>query len=152
MLYGIDVSRYQELIDWQKVKKSGVRFAIIKASEGEGYIDPMFEENLRGAVEAGILPGSYHFFLPRYDPLAQARHYVRVLQEYAVDAPTLPPCIDLETPGLGKSSLHHLHPCRQYICRRSNRSTSDWSGLLGRFQPRKRDLLFSRYCPANRRL
>lgn len=106
MLYGIDVSRYQELIDWQKVKKSGVRFAIIKASEGEGYIDPMFEENLRGAVEAGILPGSYHFFLPRYDPLAQARHYVRVLQEYAVDAPTLPPCIDLETPGLGKSGLN----------------------------------------------
>jgi lysozyme len=106
MLYGIDVSHHQELIDWQKVRKSGVRFAFIKASEGEGFIDPMYEQNLRGAVDASILPGSYHFFLPRYDPLAQARHYVRVLQENAVDAPCLPPCIDLETPGLGKSGLN----------------------------------------------
>jgi lysozyme len=106
MIYGIDVSHYQDLIDWTKVKKSGVRFAFIKASEGESYIDPSFEENIKGAVEAGVLPGTYHFFLPRYDPLAQARQYVKVLQENAVDAPTLPPCIDLETPGLGKSGLN----------------------------------------------
>ena len=106
MIYGIDVSHHQEEIDWLKVKKSGVRFAFIKSSEGVDYSDPMFEENIRGAVEAGVLPGSYHFFLPRYDPLLQARHYVEVLRDNAVDAPTLPPCIDLETPGLGKSSLN----------------------------------------------
>ncbi len=106
MIYGIDVSHHQGFIDWLKVKKSGARFAFIKASEGEGYADPMFDENIHGAVEAGVLPGSYHFFLPRYDPLAQARHYARVLQENAVDAPSLPPCIDLETPGLGKSGLN----------------------------------------------
>lgn len=106
MLHGIDVSHHNEWIDWPKVKQAGVRFAIIKASEGTGYIDPLFEQNLKGALDADILPGSYHFFLPRFDPLAQARHYVRVLQENAVDAPTLPPCIDLETAGLTKAALN----------------------------------------------
>jgi lysozyme len=106
MLFGIDVSHHQDWIDWQKVRTSGVRFAIIKASEGEEYIDPMFEQNMRGAAEADIVTGSYHFFLPRYDPLAQARHYVRTLQELAGGRPTLPPCVDIETPGLGKSGFN----------------------------------------------
>ncbi len=106
MIYGIDVSHHNEWIDWPKVKQAGVRFAIIKATEGNGYIDPLYEENLKGALKAGILPGSYHFFLPRFDPLEQARHYVRVLQENQTSAPTLPPCIDLETAGLTKAALN----------------------------------------------
>jgi len=106
MLFGIDVSHHQGWIDWQKVRTSGVRFAIIKASEGDGFIDPMFEENMRAAGEAGIVTGTYHFFLPRFDPLAQARHYVRTLQEQAGSRPTLPPCVDVETPGLGKTGLN----------------------------------------------
>jgi lysozyme len=106
MLHGIDVSHHNEWIDWPRVRQSGVRFAIIKASEGNGYIDPLYEQNLKGALSSGIMPGSYHFFLPRIDPLEQARHYVRVLQENAVDAPTLPPCIDIETAGLTKAALN----------------------------------------------
>ena len=106
MLFGIDVSHHQDWIDWQKVRSSGVRFAIIKASAGEGYIDPMFEQNMRGAAAAEIVTGSYHFFLPRYDPLAQARHYLRTLQELAGGQATLPPCVDIETPGLGKSGFN----------------------------------------------
>lgn len=99
MLYGIDVSHYQEEIDWPKVKASGVSFAILKASEGTGYIDPMFEVNFRGALAAGIVPGTYHFYLPRYDAAQQAAHYLSVLKEVVGSQPCLPPCIDLETSG-----------------------------------------------------
>ncbi len=106
MLFGIDVSYHQGLIDWPKVRTSGVRFAIIKASEGEGYTDPMFEQNMLSAAEAEIVAGTYHFFLPRYDPLAQARHYVKTLQELGGGKPTLPPCVDIETPGPGKSAYN----------------------------------------------
>jgi len=106
MLFGIAVSYHQGLIDWPKVRTSGVRFAIIKASEGEGYTDPMFEQNILGAAEAEIVAGTYHFFLPRYDPLAQARHYVKTLQELGGGKPTLPPCVDIETPGPGKSAYN----------------------------------------------
>jgi lysozyme len=107
MLHGIDVSHHNEWIDWQKVRQAGVRFAFIKATEGNGYIDPLYEQNLQGALACGILPGAYHFFLPRFDPLEQARHFVRVLQENAVDAPTLPPVIDIETAGLTRAAFSH---------------------------------------------
>jgi lysozyme len=106
MLFGIDVSHHQDWIDWQKVRTSGVRFAFIKASEGSEYIDPMFEENMRGAAESDIIAGTYHFFLPRLDPLSQARHYVKTLQELGGNRPTLPPCVDIETPGLGKTGFN----------------------------------------------
>lgn len=106
MLYGIDASHYQELIDWKKVKASGINFAILKASEGVGFEDPMFEQNVRGALENGILPGSYHFFLPRLDPIQQAKHYAAVLKASVGKRACLPPCVDLETTGLGKEGMN----------------------------------------------
>ena len=106
MLNGIDVSHYQEAIDWPKVKASGVRFAIIKASEGTGMIDPMFEENFRGAVDAGIVPGTYHFFLPTLDALQQAQHYWGVIKEIVGSHACLPPAIDLETAGATKAAMN----------------------------------------------
>ena len=54
MIHGIDVSHHQDTIDWPMVRKAGVRFAFIKASEGEEYVDPMFDLNIHGAVEAGV--------------------------------------------------------------------------------------------------
>lgn len=106
MLYGIDVSHYQEEIDWEKVKGSGVKFAILKASEGTTYVDEMFEENFRGATAAGIVPGTYHFFLPSLDPLKQAEHYLSVLQEVVGAQPCLPPCMDLETAGGTRAAMN----------------------------------------------
>ncbi|MDY4784942.1 GH25 family lysozyme [Pygmaiobacter massiliensis] len=61
---GIDVSSYQGVIDWAKVKASGVDFAIIRAltwSKTAGYyvIDPYFEYNVRNAKANGIKVGAY---------------------------------------------------------------------------------------------
>ena len=42
---GIDVSKWQGEIDWQAVKDSGVRFAILRAGYGQGVLDPTFAEN-----------------------------------------------------------------------------------------------------------
>lgn len=61
-ILGIDVSHYQGTIDWQQVAATGVvKFALIKATEGTGYIDPSFADNVRGARAHGIIPGAYHF-------------------------------------------------------------------------------------------
>jgi lysozyme len=106
MLRGIDVSHYQEDIDWAKVKASGVRFVFIKASEGKNEVDPMFEENFRGAVDAGIVPGTYHFYRPLLDPLEQAAHYLSVIKEVIGSHPCLPPCIDLETAGVTRTVMN----------------------------------------------
>lgn len=64
---GIDVSRYQEDIDWNKVAEAGVEYAIIRVgirgwgSEGRIVLDEKFEQNIQGATAAGIKVGVYFF-------------------------------------------------------------------------------------------
>lgn len=63
---GIDVSSYQKDIDWKKVKKAGVDFAIIRAGirgYGSGKLveDEKFKQNIKGAKAAGIDVGVYFF-------------------------------------------------------------------------------------------
>ena len=60
---GIDVSRYQENIDWETVANAGMEVAIIKSSEGVDYTDPNFEVNYEGAKAAGLKVGFYHFLI-----------------------------------------------------------------------------------------
>lgn len=61
---GIDVSVYQDEIDWDKVKKTGnVEFAIIKAGYGKlpTQIDPWFERNYQECKRVGIPVGAYWY-------------------------------------------------------------------------------------------
>ena len=64
---GIDVSKYQDNIDWAKVKASGVEYAIIRlgfrgmGTEGTCELDPFFKQNVEGALAAGIEVGVYFF-------------------------------------------------------------------------------------------
>lgn len=63
---GIDVSEYQGVIDWEKVKGAGVEFAIIRAgyrTYGGGVItlDNSLITNIDGANAAGIDVGVYFF-------------------------------------------------------------------------------------------
>jgi len=91
-LEGIDVSHYQAEVNWPEV--SGIAFAYLKASEGTQFTDPCFAANWVGAGAQGILRGAYHFFRPRQDPVAQARHFLQV--QGVVGAGDLPPVVDLE--------------------------------------------------------
>ena len=62
---GIDVSKYQGTIDWQRVAASGVRFAFVRVGWAgyEGGIDegadPCFDRNMKGALAAGLAVGAY---------------------------------------------------------------------------------------------
>jgi GH25 family lysozyme M1 (1,4-beta-N-acetylmuramidase) len=67
---GIDVSRFQGVIDWNAVAGSGIRFAFVQASRGSGLdctvrpdqcgADPFFATNRVSAKSAGIRVGAYH--------------------------------------------------------------------------------------------
>ncbi len=68
-IHGIDVSRWQERIDWQRVAKmrdNGIRlqFAFIKATEGEKLVDPYFSRNWQLSRENGMLRWGVSLFLP----------------------------------------------------------------------------------------
>lgn len=61
---GIDVSRHQGNIDWEKVAQDGVEFAFIRVAYrgyGTGKIeeDSYFDQNVQGAQAAGIKTGVY---------------------------------------------------------------------------------------------
>ena len=64
--HGIDVSEFNEEIDWEKVKADGIEFAIIRLGfrgygEGDMYEDEYFAANLAGAQAAGLDVGVYFF-------------------------------------------------------------------------------------------
>lgn len=60
---GIDVSKWQGNIDWNRVKASGVDFAILRAGYGSvsSQKDVTFEDNYQNAKAAGIPVGAYHY-------------------------------------------------------------------------------------------
>lgn len=60
---GIDVSKWQGNIDFEKVKQAGCEFVIIKAAgsyiDGELYTDPRFFENIENALKNNLKVGVY---------------------------------------------------------------------------------------------
>ena len=48
-------------IDWAAVKAAGVTTAIIKATEGTGYTNPFYAQDVAGAKSVGIDVLAYHF-------------------------------------------------------------------------------------------
>lgn len=92
-LPGIDVSHWQQTINWSSVAASGKIFAICKATEGLTYVDPMFSTNWPAIKAVGMFRGAYHFGRPGSDPVAQARHFHRTVQPVTGDLPLV---LDLE--------------------------------------------------------
>src|ERR1700690_263403 len=98
-LEGIDVSRWQATINWPQVKAAGKQFVVMKATEGTGYVDPMYATNRAGAMAVGIPMAAYHFASPDSSPneaVQEADHYVAVA---GLTAGNLLPALDLEQTG-----------------------------------------------------
>lgn len=93
---GIDVSGYQGTIDWEKVRGDGVSFAYIKATEGVGHEDARFDANWKGAEQAGVARGAYHYFTLCSSGEEQALAFLTAVPPRD-DA--LPPAVDLELDG-----------------------------------------------------
>lgn len=100
---GIDVSKWNRTIDWDKVKDAGVEFAIIRcgyrgASSGALVLDPMYEENIRGAIDAGIPVGVYFFTqaVDEVEAVEEASMVISLIEDYDVDYPVF---LDSESAG-----------------------------------------------------
>ena len=96
---GIDVSHWQNTIDWTQVAAAGKRFAFMKASEGTTLADPTYSMNRAQAKAVGLYVGAYHFARPDRtpgDPIAEADYFLAMSQLAAGD---LVPVLDLEDTG-----------------------------------------------------
>lgn len=93
-LQGIDVSTFQQEIDWQAVADSGIDFAFIRAGYrgyGKGGIveDDRFRQNAAGARAAGLRVGLY-FFSQAVSPeeaAEEAQWLVDAAQDFRIDMP-----------------------------------------------------------------
>ena len=91
---GVDVSEHQGEIDWAAAAADGIDFAVIRvgfrgSTEGRLYEDARFEENLRGAREAGLDVGVYFFSqaLDEAEAVAEADLALELLAGRGLDLP-----------------------------------------------------------------
>ncbi len=59
---GVDISSYQEDVDFTALRSEGIEFAFIKATEGAEHTDTSFASKWSEAEAAGLTTGAYLFF------------------------------------------------------------------------------------------
>lgn len=94
---GMDVSGWQQNVDWQTAWNNGSRFAYVKASEGPWTLNDYFGQQYNGAAAVGMIRGAYHFARPNLSSGAQqASIFVASGGGWSGDGKTLPGVLDLE--------------------------------------------------------
>ncbi|MBQ8510649.1 MAG: hypothetical protein IJ493_12150 [Clostridia bacterium] len=90
-LFGIDVSKYNGELPFAVLREAGVRFAMVKASQGHAltsdhylFADSRFGANVEGFFKAGIPVGAYHFFTASTmdETLREADFFLSVVEPY----------------------------------------------------------------------
>lgn len=99
---GIDVSKFQGNINWEKVKSDDVDFAFLRCGfrgyeTGKIVEDETFEDNIKACNEFGIDVGCYFFTEAKNEAEAieEAEFVLDLLEEYEVEV-QLPIVIDVE--------------------------------------------------------
>ena len=101
---GIDVSKWnsqgKKAIDWDQVKKSGVKYVIIRAgyrgqTSAQMYEDPYFKTHIEGALAAGLQVGVYFYSqaITEQEALEEASFLLSIIKNYKL---TYPVCFDWE--------------------------------------------------------
>lgn len=121
---GIDVSVHQAEIDWKKVADSGVEFAMIRVgyrgygSQGRMMPDKYFEDNIQGALDAGLEVGIYYFSQAiTVEEAIQEAEYV--LEEIAPYSVTYPVVFDWERQNYSGSRTQKI-PSTDMLCQMAN--------------------------------
>lgn len=101
--FGIDVSKWNKEIDWDKVKEAGVQYAIIRvgyrgSQTGLLVEDPYFEQNIRGAIASDIPVGVYFFTqaINEVEAVEEASMVMKLCERYKLSYPVF---IDTESAG-----------------------------------------------------
>jgi lysozyme len=76
----VDLSHWNTVTDWRAVAASGVVGVVHKFSQGTGYRDPMYAAARKGALDAGMLFGRYHF-AEGSDVKAQVRNFIEAARD-----------------------------------------------------------------------
>jgi len=95
-VFGIDISKHNGRINWDKLKNQHLDFVFIKATEGQTRVDPCFKNNMHDAKKNKVRVGAYHFFKFNRNGAEQARNYLSQVNVYNLD---FAPILDVEESG-----------------------------------------------------
>ena len=112
---GIDVSKFQGDINWNKVKNDGVEFAIIRVGyrgyeTGKIVEDEKYKDNIEGCNEVGIDAGVYFFTEAKTEAEGreEAEFVIDLIKDYDIKMPVV---IDVEeSANTSKSRTRKLTP------------------------------------------
>lgn len=89
VLNGVDISAWQEKVDWKKIKNDGIDFAILRAGYGKNASqeDAYFATNFKNATAAGLPVGIYWYSYAKSvaDVEKEARLCLQVLGSRTLD-------------------------------------------------------------------
>ena len=109
---GIDVSKYQGVIDWTAVKEAGVEFAMIRAgyrakTTGILYEDPGARYNLQEAAKNGIRIGVYFFSsaVSEQEAKEEAAWVAGLISRYPITYPVAYNCEDFQSSDSRQNAL-----------------------------------------------
>ena len=95
---GIDVSSWQENIDWENVKNDNIDFAIIRVAgrgygkDGNLYTDKYFDKNIKGATSAQVKIAGLYFFsqaVNEDEAIEEADYIAKLIKPYKLDCPII---------------------------------------------------------------
>ena len=93
-VFGIDVSVYQQDINWDTVfANHKIDFIFIRATAGTNNIDKKFKENWENLQSQNIICGAYHYFRPDENSKKQAEFFIKNVE---LKEGNLPPVLDIE--------------------------------------------------------
>lgn len=100
---GIDVSKFQGKINWNKVAKSKkVKFVYIRATEGTSIRDSYYKANTDSARNHKIYVGSYHVYSSKTTAYQQFANFKSVVSKKKQD---LIPVLDIEGHHSGRLNM-----------------------------------------------
>jgi len=119
MTKGIDVSKHQGYIDWQKVKKSGVDFAMLRAGYGKYFNqkDPLFERNYENAKKAGVKVGAYWYSYAKSvdDAVKEADAFLKIIKGKQFEMPV---AFDIEEKSQAQRGKSFVSSLIKAFCQR----------------------------------
>ena len=118
---GIDVSEWQGKINWSKVKKSNVDFAMIRIAYGTGYMDKTYAYNMREANAVGMPVGTYVYSTAttKEQALKEAQLVIEKMRGYKVSYPVV---FDLEYSKMGELTPSKISELALTFCNEVKRA------------------------------
>lgn len=113
---GIDISKWQGNVDFQKLKEANVEFVMIRLGYQTGFgkelvLDKYYEQNIKLANKYGIKAGVYFYSYAKNtnDAKKQAEFVKKHIKNYKIDMPIAFDFEDWKNIGLAKLSIYDIN-------------------------------------------